>query len=192
MNTIEEGRKVFDVEIEALTRTRDSLDEVFQQLVDCFYGCKGKVITVGLGKSGHVAKKIAATLSSLGTPSFFLSPSEALHGDLGMVTKDDVLLMISYSGENEEIKKILPIIKENGCTVTAITGTAGSFLEREADIAAVLPAMSEACSFGLAPTSSTTATLCYGDAIAVALSIRKGFRKEDFQHLHPSGALARK
>ena len=192
MNTIEEGRKVFDAEIEALIRTRDSLDEVFEQIVDCFYNCEGKVITVGLGKSGHAAKKIAATLSSLGTPSFFLSPSEALHGDLGMVTRDDVLLMISYSGEAEEIKKILPIIKENGCTVTAITGGAGSTLEREADIAVVLPAISEACSFGLAPTSSTPATLCYGDAIAVALSIRRGFRKEDFQRLHPSGVLARK
>ena len=192
MNTIEEGRKVFDVEIEALKRTRDSLGEVFEQMVDCFFSCRGKVITVGIGKSGHVAKKIAATLSSLGTPSFFLSPSEALHGDLGMVTKEDVLLMISFSGENEEIKKILPIIKENGCTVTAITGMADSSLGREADIAAVLPAISEACAFGLAPTASTTATLCYGDAIAVALSIRRGFRKEDFQRLHPSGALATK
>ena len=192
MKTIEEGRKVFDVEIESLLRTRDSLDEVFEQLVDCFYNCSGKVITVGLGKSGHVAKKIAATLSSLGTPSFFLSPSEALHGDLGMVTNGDVLLMISYSGEAEEIKKILPIAKETGCAVTAITGVAGSSLAREADIAAVLPAISEACAFGLAPTSSTTATLCYGDAIAVALSIRKGFGKKDFQRLHPSGALAGK
>ena len=192
MNTIEVGRRVFDVEIEALTRTRDSLGEVFGQLVDCFLGCRGKVITMGLGKSGHVARKIASTLSSLGTPSSFLSPSDALHGDLGMVTKDDVLLMISFSGEAEEMKKILPITRKTGCTVTAITGAAGSFLEREADIAVVLPEISEACPFGLAPTSSASAVMCYGDAIAVALCIRKGFRKEDFQRQHPSGALASK
>lgn len=192
MSLIEEARKVFDCEIEALSKTRNALDETFDKFVDAFASCEGKVITIGMGKSGHIAKKIAATLSSLGTPAFFLSPSEALHGDLGVVTKKDVVLLISNSGEASEIKVILPILKEMGTKITAITGAKDSTIGREASIVAVLPSISEACKFGLAPTSSTTATLCYGDAIAVALSIKKGFKAEDFRYFHPSGPLGKK
>jgi len=192
MSMIDEAIRVFDLEIEALTKTRNSLDKTFDDIVDALSKCDGKVITVGLGKSGHVAKKIAATLSSLGTPSFFLSPSEALHGDLGMISGKDIVLLISNSGENEEIKAILPIIKEIGAKITAITSSADSVLAREADIVAVLPRCEEACRFGLAPTSSTTAAVCYGDALAVALSVKNGFKADDFRHLHPSGPLGKK
>lgn len=191
MSYIEQAKNVFDMEIEALAKTRDSLDQSFDKFVDLYCNCEGKVITVGLGKSGHVAKKIAATLSSLGTPSFYLSPAEALHGDLGMVAKNDVMLLISNSGESNEIKAILPIIKEICTPITAITSNASSTLAREADVTAVLPEFPEACALGLAPTSSTTATLCYGDAIAIAISIRKGFKREDFLRCHPSGHLGK-
>jgi len=192
MSMIEQAKRVFDIEIEALTKTKNELDETFDKLVDVYAACEGKVITIGLGKSGHVAKKIASTMSSLGTPSFFLSPSEALHGDLGMIGHKDVVLMISNSGEAAEMKVILPILKELGICITAITGSADSTLAKAADIVAVLPKFPEACLFGLAPTSSTTVTQCYGDAIAVALSVKKGFQADDFRHFHPSGPLGKK
>lgn len=192
MDYISEAKRVFDMEIEALVKTRDSIDSSFEQFVEAFDSCKGKVITVGLGKSGHVARKIAATLSSLGTPSFFLSPADALHGDLGMVSKDDVMLLISYSGEAEEILAMLPIIKQLGAKITAITGVADSTLARNAEVVEVLPPFDEACHMNLAPTSSTTVVQCFGDAIAVAISRKKNFMKEDFVRFHPSGTLGKK
>lgn len=192
MNVIEEARKVFDSEIEALQKTRDALGGQFEDFVNTFMNCKGKIITSGLGKSAQIARKIAGTLSSLGTPSVFLSASDALHGDLGMVSPDDVILLVSYSGECAEIRAILPILKEIGATITGITGCAESTLAREADLVQVLPAFDEACHIGMAPTSSTTATLCYGDAIAVVISIARNFTKENFQHFHPFGSLGKK
>lgn len=192
MNLIEEARRVFDSEIEALVQTRDSLGESFEKMVDAFAHCEGKIITMGLGKSGHIARKIASTLSSLGTPAFFLSPGDALNGDLGTVTAKDIVLIISNCGEAAEFKTVLSLLRGSGTTVAAITGVKDSALAREADIAAVLPKASEACRFGLAPTSSATAVLCFGDALAIALSELKGFEADDFRRTHPSGPLGKK
>ncbi|MBR4363990.1 MAG: SIS domain-containing protein, partial [Prevotella sp.] len=164
---IEEGRRVFNTEIEALQKTRDALNETFATIIQEFSKCKGKIIVTGMGKPGHIATKIAASLSSLGTPSFCLHPAEAMHGDLGMVTSQDVVFAISYSGESDEIVRILPYFKLIGAKVIALTGNPDSTLAKAADISEVFPKFDEACALGLAPTSSTTVELCYGDALAV-------------------------
>lgn len=189
---IEKGKYVFDVEIAALKKMRDALNDTFVQILTSITECKGKVVLTGIGKPGHIASKIAATLSSLGTPSFFLHPAEAMHGDLGMVSKDDIVIALSYSGESDEIVRIIPNIKFIGATLIGITGNSDSFLAREADIVQVFPYFDEACNLGLAPTSSTTVTLCYGDALAVVASIEYGFNKVDFSKFHPAGALGKK
>ncbi len=192
MDKLAEGKHVFDIEIEALEKTRDALDDTFVKILDVVVNCIGKVIVTGMGKPGHIAAKLAATFSSLGTTSFHLHPAEAMHGDLGMVSANDVVIAISYSGESDEIIKILPSIKIIGATLIGITGNSDSTLARSADIVQVLPKFKEACYLGLAPTSSTTAVLCYGDALAVVASGIYGFRDVDFGRFHPAGSLGKK
>jgi len=192
MDIISEGKRVFDFEIEALKRTRDVLDDTFIRILDLVTSSSGKVIVTGMGKPGHIASKIAATLASLGTPSFYLHPAEAMHGDLGMISQNDVVLAISYSGESDEIVKILPNIKLIGAIIVGITGNRNSTLAQMADIVQILPHFDEACYLGLAPTSSTTAVLCYGDALAVVASCIYGFKDVDFGMFHPAGSLGKR
>lgn len=192
MDKLTEGKHIFDVEIDALEKTRDSLDETFVRILDLITNCKGKVIITGMGKPGHIATKIAATFASLGTPSFCLHPGEAMHGDLGMISENDVVIAISYSGESDEIVKILPNIKMIGAKLVGITGNANSTLAHASDIVQSLPEFHEACYLGLAPTSSTTSVLCYGDALAVVASGVYGFKEVDFGKFHPAGSLGKK
>lgn len=192
MDILTEGKKVFDTEITALKKTRDALDEIFVQIFKMVQTCSGKVIFTGIGKPGHIATKLAATFASLGTPSFYLHPAEAMHGDLGMVSEEDVVIAISYSGESDEIVRILPNIRMIGATIIGITGNADSTLAKFSDIFQVLPEFEEACALGLAPTSSTTAVLCYGDALAVVASEAAGFTESDFGRFHPAGALGKR
>lgn len=192
MDKLAEARRVFDIEIGALEKTRDALDETFVKILDLVTGCQGKVIITGMGKPGHIGTKIAATFASLGTPSFFLHPGEAMHGDLGMISANDVVIAISYSGESDEIVRILPNIKMIGATLVGITGNEKSSLAQASDVVQVLPEFKEACYLGLAPTSSTTAVLCYGDALAVVASGIYGFKDVDFGKFHPAGSLGKK
>lgn len=192
MNQLEEGKRVFNIEIEALRKTRDALDETFINILDVITHCKGKIILMGMGKPGHIAAKLAATFSSLGTPAFRLHPGEAMHGDLGMISNQDIVIAISYSGESDEIIRILPNIKMIGAKLVAITGNESSTLAKNADITQILPDFQEACYLGLAPTSSTTAALCYGDALAVVASAVYGFKNADFGKFHPAGSLGKK
>ncbi len=192
MKTLEEAKKVFDIEIEALEKTRDSLDETFDEILKKIIDCSGKVIITGMGKPGHIATKLAATFSSLGTPSFYLHPGEAMHGDLGMISESDVVIAISYSGESDEIITILPNIKLIGAFLIGITGNSRSTLAKMSDIVQILPEFEEACYLGLAPTSSTTAVLCYGDALAVVASGLYDFKDSDFGKFHPAGSLGKK
>ena len=192
MDKILEGKKVFDAEIRALELTRDSLGETCPGILDLITSCSGKVVITGMGKPGHIARKISATFASLGTPSFYLHPAEAMHGDLGMVSDDDIVIAISYSGESDEIINILPNIKLIGAKLIGITGNANSTLAKSSDIVQVFPKFEEACHLGLAPTSSTTAALCYGDALAVNASRIYGFTDEDFGKFHPAGSLGKK
>lgn len=192
INILAEARKVFDIEIEALQKTRDVLDQSFEQILKLIVSCKGKIIITGMGKPGHIGAKMAATFSSLGTPSIFVHPAEAMHGDLGMISSSDVVIAISYSGESDEIIRILPNIKLIGATLVGITGNTDSTLAKVADVLQVLPQFNEACYMGLAPTSSTTVELCYGDALAVVASGLYGFKDADYGMLHPAGALGKK
>lgn len=192
MDRLAEGRRVFDIEIDALLKTRDALDDVFLQILDLVVHCKGKVILTGMGKPGHVAAKLAATFASLGTPAFRLHPAEAMHGDLGMVSENDVVIAISFSGESEEIIRILPNIKIIGAKLVGITGNPNSTLARFSDIVQVFPKFKEACLLGLAPTSSTTAALCYGDSLAVVASQIHGFKDSNYALFHPAGSLGKK
>ncbi len=187
-----EAQSVFDKEIEALRKTRDSLGADFEKLVELVLNCRGKVILSGMGKPGHIGSKIAATLASLGTPAFFMHPAEGMHGDLGMVTKDDVLILLSYSGESEEVTRLLPVLQEIGCETVAITGQGKSTLARECRHSLVFPEFEEACYLHLAPTSSTTALLVLGDALAVTVAKLRNYTKEDFGLHHPAGALGKK
>ena len=191
-NVIEEAKKVFDIEMEALIKTRDSLGEDFENLVNLVLNCKGKVVLTGMGKPGHIATKMAATLASLGTPSFFMHPGEAMHGDLGMVEKKDVVILMSYSGESEEVTRLMPTLQEIGCITVAITGKPKSTLARECQYHIFFPEFEEACYMHLAPTSSTTALLVLGDALALVVSRAKNYTKEDFGLHHPAGALGKK
>ena len=192
MDKLIEAKRVFNLEIEALEKTRDALDETFTKILDLVTNCTGKVIVTGMGKPGHIAAKMAATFASLGTPSFCLHPGEAMHGDLGMVSENDVVIAISYSGESDEIVTIIPSIKMIGATLVGITGNGNSTLALASDIVQVFPAFDEACYLGLAPTSSTTAELVYGDALAVVASGIYGFKDADFGKLHPAGSLGKK
>ncbi len=189
---IQEAKRVFNIEINALESTRDVLGKDFVEILNLITGCRGKVIVTGVGKPGHIATKIVATLSSLGTPAFYLHPAEALHGDLGSLSSNDVVIAISYSGESGEIVQILSGVKLIGAKLIAITGKRESTLAKEADIVQVLPEFNEACRFGLAPTSSTTVELCYGDALAVVASEKYGFTSENFGRIHPAGVLGKK
>ena len=192
LNIIDEAKEVFDIEIESLKKVRDNLGEEFVEAIISIMNCKGKVIVTGMGKSGHIARKIAATFASLGTSSFFLHPAEALHGDLGMIEKDDLVISISYSGESQEINNILPNIKIIGAKIIGITGNENSTLAKNSDILLDFPKFEEACALKLAPTSSTTASMVIGDALAVITSKLKNFQKYDFALFHPSGSLGKK
>ena len=192
MDILTEAKRVFAAEINALEKTKDSLDDTFVQIFEKVQMCSGKVIFTGMGKPGHIAAKLAATFASLGISAFYLHPAEAMHGDLGMVGEDDVVIAISYSGESDEIVRILPNIRMIGATIIGITGNADSTLAKFSDIFQVLPEFDEACALGLAPTSSTTAVLCYGDALAIVASEVSGFTGSDFGKFHPAGSLGKK
>jgi len=190
-NYIDVANRVLDVEAAAIEDLKGGLNQSFVDACEACRNCKGKIIVMGLGKSGHIADKMAATFASTGTPAFFIHPSEAIHGDLGMIDKEDVVLILSYSGETEEIVSLIPIIKNMGITIIALTGNKKSKLSKEATINLNVEVKEEACPMNLAPTASTTAALAMGDAIAVALLEKKGFTKEDFAKSHPGGYLGK-
>lgn len=189
---IAEAKRVLEVEAAAILGVISHLDETFVDVVEVINASSGRVVTMGLGKSGIICKKISATLASTGTPSFFLHPAEAIHGDLGMIVRGDVVLAISNSGETEELVRLLPSIKRIGAEIVAITGNPASTLAKGADYHLSAAISKEACPLGLAPTASTTATLALGDALAMALLLRKGFKEEDFAFLHPGGKLGKR
>jgi arabinose-5-phosphate isomerase len=190
--SLAEAKRVLEVEAAAIQGLIEHLDDTFVNAVELINGSNGRVITMGLGKSGIICRKISATLASTGTPSFFLHPAEAIHGDLGMIVEGDVVLAISNSGETEELLRLLPSIKRIGAEIIAITGNPASTLARGADYHLNASISKEACPLGLAPTASTTATLALGDALAMALLVRKGFKEEDFAFLHPGGKLGKR
>lgn len=192
IDVLQEAKSVFDKEINALVKTRDSLGADFEAMVRLLVNCTGKVILTGMGKPGHIGRKIAATLASLGTPSFFMHPGEAVHGDLGMVGKDDVVILMSYSGESEEITRLLPVLQEIGCVTVAITGNPKSTLARETQCHFFFPKFEEACYMHLAPTSSTTVLLVLGDALALAVAKQRNYTRDDYALHHPAGALGKK
>ena len=185
----ESGRRVLDIETRALQALASRLDGDFTTACRLLLACEGRVVCTGMGKSGHIARKIAATLASTGTPAFYVHPGEAGHGDLGMVTDADVVLALSNSGETDELLMLLPVLKRQGNRLVAMTGRPGSTLAREADIHLDVSVPAEACPLDLAPTSSTTAALAMGDALAVALLERRGFTAGDFKIFHPGGKL---
>ncbi len=187
--SVEQAREVLTVEAEGIYAVRDNLGEEFVRAVDLIMACPSRLVITGIGKSGLVGQKITATLNSTGTPSFFLHPVEAMHGDLGMVSPTDVVLAISYSGETTELNGLLASLKERAVTIIAMTGGADSTLAGYAAVTLNVAVPKEACPLGLAPTTSTTATLALGDALAVALLKRNQFRAEDFRHNHPGGSL---
>jgi arabinose-5-phosphate isomerase len=189
---LEQARRVFDEEIQGLREVRDRIDENFARAVDVIYRMKGRLIVLGVGKSGLVAKKIAATLTSTGTPSFYIHPVEAAHGDLGLIGPGDVVICVSKSGESEELTQLLPSLRGLGVTIIAITGDRRSFLARHSQVVLETRVTKEAGSLGLAPTTSATAALVMGDALASALVERRGFREEDFARFHPSGVLGKR
>ena len=186
------GRRVFAMEAEALAAVSMRIDGAFSAACRAMLACRGRVVCTGMGKSGHVARKIAATLASTGTPAFYMHPGEAAHGDLGMVTDADAVLALSYSGESDELLLLLPALKRQGNTVIAMTGREHSTLAQEADVHLDVGVPVEACPLQLAPTSSTTASLAMGDALAVALLEARGFTADDFARSHPAGALGRR
>jgi arabinose-5-phosphate isomerase len=186
------ARDVLNIEIQGLLSLVDRLDENFCRAIELLSGCHGKVVVTGMGKSGLICRKIAATLASTGTPSFFLHSGDALHGDLGMVMKGDVILAVSNSGETEEIVKIIPHFKRHALKMIVMTGNPDSTLAKAADVILDISVREEACPLGLAPTASTTATLAMGDALAVVLLESKGFNQEDFAMRHPGGILGRR
>ena len=186
------AKRVFDIEIESLKEVADSIGDDFTAAVDAILESKGKLIVAGVGKSGLIGRKIAATLASTGTPSFFLHPGEAFHGDLGMVEHDDLVILISYSGETDEVLKIIPFLKWNNNQIISITGNPKSTIAKNSDYHLNVCITREACPLELAPTSSTTVTLVMGDALAIALMEAKQFQHEDFARFHPGGSLGRK
>lgn len=191
-NAIEQAKKVFSIELDALNEVLNKLDDQFNHCVQKILESKGKLVVIGMGKSGHVGQKIAATLASTGTPSFFVHPGEAFHGDLGMIQKEDVVLLISYSGETDEVLRIIPFLKWNGNNILSMSGNPNSTLAKESHHHLDIGVSQEACPLALAPTSSTTATLVMGDALAVALMEARGFQPEDFARFHPGGSLGRR
>jgi arabinose-5-phosphate isomerase len=192
MSDVELARNVLRIEAEAILGLVDRLDAAFQAAVQLLLECKGRVILTGMGKSGIICRKIAATLSSTGTPAFFLHPAEAIHGDLGVLQAEDVLLALSYSGETDELLRLLETVKRVGARLIAMTGFPRSALGQASDVVLDCRVSEEACPLNLAPTASTTAALALGDALAMALLVRKGFRQEDFASLHPGGKLGKR
>ena len=189
---IELGLAVLKTEADAITALLERLDERFADACDLILNCQGRIVVTGMGKSGHIGNKIAATLASTGTPAFFMHSGEASHGDLGMITEHDLVLAISNSGETDEITLLLPLLKRLGIPLLALTGNPASTLARSADIHLDISVSKEACPLGLAPTSSTTATLAMGDALAVAVLEARGFTEHDFALSHPGGNLGRR
>ncbi|EAK9998831.1 TPA: KpsF/GutQ family sugar-phosphate isomerase [Campylobacter lari] len=192
MDAIKIAKEVFEIESKTILDLCDNLDEGFNKAIELILSIKGRCVVSGMGKSGHIGAKIAATLASTGTPSFFMHPGEALHGDLGMLTSEDVLLAISNSGETEEVLKLIPVIKKRKIPLIVLAGNQNSTLAKQADIFINIAVKKEACPLQLAPTSSTTAALAMGDAIAVALMRARKFRPDDFALFHPGGSLGRK
>jgi len=192
MDALSIAKRVLQTEADAVRALIDKLDGSFEKAIDIIYEARGRVVVTGMGKSGLVGKKIAATLASTGTPAFFLHPAEASHGDLGMVTTRDVIIAISNSGETDEITDLIPFLKRFNVTVISMTGNPNSTLALAADVSLDISVKEEACPLGITPTASTTATLAMGDAIAVALLVKRGFRQEDFASFHPSGSLGKK
>ena len=186
------GRRVFDLEVEGLSALAKSLDEDFIRALDILGAVTGRIAVTGMGKSGHVARKIAATLASTGSPAQFIHPGEASHGDLGMITRKDAVLALSYSGQTSELGDLVAYTRRYEIPLIAITGRPKGALAEAADLSLILPNIPEACPMGLAPTTSTTMALVLGDAIAIALLERRGFSEEDFQVFHPGGALGKK
>jgi len=186
------AREVLEIEARAITDLIQRLDQGFAQAVQLILASRGRVVVSGIGKSGHIARKIASTLASTGTPAFFVHPAEASHGDLGMVAREDVFIALSNSGESEELLAIIPLLKRQGAKLIAMTGNPRSALAREADVHLYAGAEKEACPLNLAPTASTTAALALGDALAVALMQEKGFTRDEFAASHPGGSLGRK
>ncbi|MDR1688177.1 MAG: KpsF/GutQ family sugar-phosphate isomerase [Clostridiales bacterium] len=189
---IETAKDVIEVERQSLALVRDSISDDFLEILNLILNCSGRIVFSGMGKSWHIARKIAATMSSLGTPSVCIHPAEAMHGDLGMVTENDIVVLISYSGETEELIRIIPNLKFIGVTVVSITGNQESTISKNSIHSIIIPKIEEACSLKLAPTSSSTATLVIGDALAVTVSKLKGFSSNQFAVLHPSGSLGKK
>lgn len=189
---LDEAKKVIRIEAEALLALADSINGEFERAVDLILASSGRVVVTGMGKSGLIGQKIASTMASTGTPAFFLHPAEGIHGDLGMIMKGDVVIALSNSGETEEVLRILPVIKRLGASLIVMAGKPASTLARAGDVFLDISVKEEACPLGLAPTASTTATLAMGDALAVALLLKRGFRAEDFALFHPGGALGKK
>lgn len=183
---------VIATEMQAIESIKRKIDDHFVNACNTILNCQGRIVVIGMGKSGHIARKIAATMASTGTPAFYVHPSEASHGDMGMITAEDVVICISYSGETNELIDIIPTIKRLGATLIAITGKPNSTLGKAAPICIDVGVEQEACPLGLAPTSSTTATLVMGDALAIALLDARGFTSDDFARIHPGGSLGRR
>ncbi len=190
--TLAYGRQVMDGEIAAIRSVRDRQDEGFVRALELLEKCRGRIVTCGMGKAGLVAQKIAATMASTGSPAFYLHPADALHGDLGMVGAGDVTLILSNSGESEEVTRLLPLLRRVGAKIVGITASERSTLAGHADVVLLLGEIEEACPLGLAPTATTTAMLALGDALAMCLMRRRGFKVNDYAQLHPAGALGRK
>lgn len=191
-NAIENAKKTFAIELDALRGVAENLDIQFQHSIEAILAAKGKLVVCGMGKSGHIGQKMAATFASTGTSSFFVHPGEAFHGDLGMIGKEDVVLLISFSGETDEVLRIIPYLKWNGNTIISMSGNPNSTLAKEGNFHLNIGVNQEACPLALAPTSSTTATLVMGDALAVALMEARDFQPEDFARFHPGGSLGRR
>ena len=189
---IDIAKQVIDDEVQALIGLKNYIDENFEEIIDVIYKCKGRLIFTGIGKSGHISKKISATLSSTGTSSFFMHSTEAFHGDLGMIQSEDIVVAISYSGETEDLLKTIPIIKRLGCSENGVSGNKKSTLSKICDYHQLIKVDKEACPLDLAPTSSATATLVWGDALAISLMNKKDFKPEDFAKSHPGGALGKR
>nr|MBI3611874.1 KpsF/GutQ family sugar-phosphate isomerase [Nitrospirota bacterium] len=190
--SVPEGKRVLAIEAKAIAGLVERLDHRFTEAVDLLYGCTGKTVVSGMGKSGLIGQKIAATMASTGTPAFFLHPAEGIHGDLGMLARRDALIAISNSGETEELLKLLPFVKRLNIPVIAMTGRTQSTLAKNSEVVLDVSVPEEACPMGLAPTASTTATLAMGDALAIALLQKRGFKEEDFAQFHPGGTLGRR
>ena len=192
MDILEEAKRVLNVEAQSILDLIERIDENFSRAVELIYHCKGKVVLMGMGKSGLVGRKISSTFASTGTPSFFLHPAEGLNGDFGMLAKEDVIIAISNSGETRELLEVLPLIKRYGNRLITFTGNLNSNLAKAGDVNLDIRVKEEACPLGLAPTASTTATLALGDALAVALMGKRNFKEEDFAILHPGGTLGKR